>query len=447
MLERAPGVVLVCYAMVAAFTAYFCMYAFRKPFSAGTYTAADGSAISFFGTGLDLKTAFVTSQLIGYALSKYIGIKVCSEMTRSRRAAVLIGLVLIAHLSLLAFAVLPQSMKFAALFINGLPLGMVWGLVVWYLEGRRTSEVLLAGLSASFILASGVVKDVGRWLMSDAIGVSEWWMPFATGLVFLPVFLVAVFMLNLIPEPDAADEAARSHREPMDRQHRWAFIRQFAPGLTMLIVAYFFLTAFRDFRDNFGIEVFKGLGYGDEPGIFSRSEVWIAFGVLVPLGLLFLIRHNRAGLLAALGIMLVGSAIMGVATIALQADAISGLTWMILIGLGAYFAYVPYGSVLFDRLIACTRVTGTAVFAIYLADALGYTGTVAVYFTKDLFFDGVSRLGFMIGFSYFMSILGVVLLSCSAVYFYRVSSRGENEAGISSSYTNKKHQPLQESLA
>ena len=435
LLERAPAAVLVCYAMAAAFTTYFCMYAFRKPFSAGTYTAADGSAIGFFGTGLDLKTAFVTSQLIGYALSKYIGIKVCSEMTRSKRAFVLIALVLAAHLSLLAFAVLPQSMKFAALFINGLPLGMVWGLVVWYLEGRRTSEVLLAGLSASFILASGVVKDVGRWLMSDAVGVSEWWMPFATGLVFLPVFLVAVFMLNLIPEPDAADEAARSHREPMDGTDRWAFLKRFAPGLTLLIVAYFFLTAFRDFRDNFGIEVFKGLGYGEEPGIFSRSEVWVAFGVLVPLGLLFLIRQNRAGLLAALGIMLVGSALMGVATIALQADAISGLTWMILIGLGAYLAYVPYGSVLFDRLIACTRVTGTAVFAIYLADALGYTGTVAIYFTKDLLFDGVSRLSFMIGFSYFMSILGVVLLTFSAVYFYRVSRR------------HKEGQPLQESLA
>lgn len=421
LLDRAPTIVLVCYATIASFTTYFCMYAFRKPFSAGTFTGEGGSEIGFFGTGLDLKTAFVTSQLIGYALSKFIGIKVCSEMTRSRRLLALIGFILVAHLSLLAFAVLPVQYKFAALFINGLPLGMVWGLVVWYLEGRRTSEILLAGLSASFILASGVVKDVGRWLMSGSIGVSEWWMPFATGLVFLPLFLVAVGLLNLMPEPDAGDEAARSHREPMDRKERWQFIRQFAPGLAMLFVAYFFLTAFRDFRDNFGVEVFTSLGYGDTPGIFSSSETWVAFGVLVPLGLLFLIRHNRVGLLAALGIMLIGAALLGLATMAFQAEMISGLTWMILIGLGAYLAYVPYGSVLFDRLIACTRVTGTAVFAIYVADALGYTGSVTIYFFKDLIAGDISRLSFLIGFSYFMSILGVVLLTCSAVYFYRVS--------------------------
>ena len=45
---------------------------------------------------------------------------------------------------------------------------------------------------------------------------------------------------------------------------------------------------------------------------------------------------------------------------------------MILNGLGVYLAYVPYGSVLFDRLIASTGVVSTAVFAIYVADFIGY---------------------------------------------------------------------------
>lgn len=394
------------------------MYAFRKPFSAAKY-----EGMTFFGTEVDLKTVFITSQIIGYAISKYLGIKICSEMPRSRRMIALIGFILIAQLSLLAFAVLPPSLKFLALFVNGLPLGMVWGLVVWYLEGRRTSELLLAGLSASFILASGVVKDVGRWLMGDAVGVSEFWMPFTTGLVFLPAFLFAVFMLNMLPAPDPADEAERSRREPMDGRKRVGFLRRFAPGLTLLFIAYFFLTAFRDFRDNFGIEVFTALGYGEQPGIFISSETWVAFGVLVPLGLLFLIRNNSAALLATFGLMMAGSFLMGAATLAFQAKIISGLAWMILIGLGAYLAYVPYGSVLFDRLIACTRATGTAVFTIYVADALGYTGSVTIYFFKDLIISDVSRLSFMIGLSYFMSVLGLLLLSSCAVYFYRVSKR------------------------
>lgn len=422
-LGAAPGGVFVAYAIAASFLTYFCMYAFRKPFSAAQYLGADGEPAVFnlLWMTVDAKTAFVSSQLIGYAISKYVGIKVCSEMTRSRRAIALVGFVLIAEAALLGFAVLPASLKIVAIFINGLPLGMVWGLVVWYLEGRRTSELLLAGLSASFILASGVVKDVGRWLMSGH-GVSEWWMPFVTGLVFLPVFLLAVGMLNLLPGPTEADERERSHREPMGAAERWAFVRRFAPGLVMLFVAYFFLTAFRDFRDNFGVEVFSDLGYGEEEsGLFTRSELWVAFGVLVPLGLLFMIRNNRGGLLAALGIMLVGCMTIGLGTLGYQAGYVSGLWWMILIGLGAYLAYVPYGSVLFDRLIACTHVTGTAVFAIYIADALGYTGSISIYFFKDVMVGEMSRLNFLIGLSYFMSLLGLVLLTGTSLYFLRTS--------------------------
>ena len=50
------------------------------------------------------------------------------------------------------------------MFINGLPLGMVFGLVMAYLEGRRQTEMLAAVLCASFIVSSGFVKSVGKWL-------------------------------------------------------------------------------------------------------------------------------------------------------------------------------------------------------------------------------------------------------------------------------------------
>ena len=106
----------------------------------------------------------------------------------------LIAMILVAHFALLLFAVLPNNLKVAAIFLNGLPLGMVWGLVVRYLEGRRTSELLLAGLSCSFIIASGMVKDVGRWMM-NVQQVDQFWMPFVTGVIFLPPFLLSVWLL------------------------------------------------------------------------------------------------------------------------------------------------------------------------------------------------------------------------------------------------------------
>jgi len=90
---------------------------------------------------------------------------------------------------------------------------------------------------------------------------------------------------------------------------------------------------------------------------------------------------------------------------------------MILIGLGSYLAYVPYGSVLFDRLIASTQVVGTAVFAIYLADFAGYLGSFGVLLTKDLAAASLSKYEFLRLMTYILSSVGTMLLVLSAAYF------------------------------
>jgi MFS family permease len=404
---------MVVFAIGASFSTYFCMYAFRKPFSAGEY-----QGLSFLGTQVNLKTAFVISQLVGYALSKYIGIKICSEATRGRRLRTLLVLIAIAEIALLLFALLPMQFKVLALFANGLPLGMVWGLMVWHLEGRRTSELLLAGLSCSFILGSGAVKDVGRWLI-DSYEVSEFWMPFATGLVFLVPFVVSALLLDQLPEPSAADQEARSPRETMDGQRRISFLRQFFLPLMMLFLAYIFLTAYRDYRDNYGIEIFRELGYDQVAGIFTKSETWVTLGVLIPLALLFCIRDNFWGLFAAFAMMLSGVISMGVSTMLFDQGLISGLSWMVIVGIGSYLAYVPYGSILFDRMMASTRVVGTAVFAIYVADALGYTGSVFVQIYKDLAASDATPLAFFRSFTYALSIGSAMLILAGAAFILR----------------------------
>ncbi|GMQ80269.1 MAG: DUF5690 family protein [Planctomycetia bacterium] len=409
-LQRAPQRVLTLYAVAAAFSTYFCMYAFRKPFSAAEY---HGQEL----WGLHLKDALVISQIVGYTLSKYIGIKVCSEATPRRRGVLLVTLILAAEAALVLFAVVPPQWRFVAIFLNGLPLGMVWGLVVAYLEGRRTSELLLAGLSCSFIVSSGAVKTVGRSLLTD-YGFSEAWMPAATAGLFLVPYLVAVWLLKQVPQPTSQDVRARVEREPMDKSHRLAFIKHFLPGLLLLFTFYFFVTAFRDLRDNFSAEIFSQLGYGEEPAIFVKSELWVGFGVLVAMAAINLIKDNRWGVAGTYGIMLLGTLMLGVATSFYDRQQISGVTWMILIGLGTYLVYVPYGSVLFDRLIASTKVAGTAVFAIYLADALGYTGSIGVLLYKNYSHSQLSWLAFMRGFSYVMCGLGIACLISSFLYFW-----------------------------
>ena len=410
-LESAPSAIFVIYAIFFAFSTYLTMYAFRKPFAAAAYSGYE------FG-GFTLKAALVISQIFGYALSKYLGIKICSEVLRSNRLFTLVMLIVIAELSLILFAIVPVPMKVFAIFLNGMPLGMVWGLVVLYLEGRRTSELLLAGLSCSFIVASGVVKDVGRTLMMN-FQISEWWMPAVTGLCFLPFFLIAAWFLDQVPPTSQEDIAERVERKPMNHTQRRDFLLQFLPGLLLLITTYFFLTAYRDYRDNFGVEIFSSLGYAGDLSIFTRTETIVAFGVIGCLMLLNLIRDNLLGLIGVFTLMVSGLILMGASTVLFEAKTLPGFWWMTLVGLGSYLAYVPFGSVLFDRLIAHTSVVGTAVFAIYVADAIGYTGVIAVLLYKEIWFSGDSIFVFFQRFTYFMSVAGAILITSGGVYFMR----------------------------
>ena len=117
-------------------------------------------------------------------------------------------------------------------------------------------------------------------------------------------------------------------------------------------------------------------------------------------------------------LMLVGVLMLGGGTLLFDAGVISGMTWMIGTGLGAFLTYVPFNSVLFDRMIAATGTTGTAVFAIYLADSLGYSGSIAAQLLKDLLVGDMSRLAFFRGFTFVMAGLGTVSLVGAAWYFY-----------------------------
>jgi len=395
-------------AVALAFGTYFCMYGFRKPFAAGSYP---GEAL----LGLEPKTTFVISQIIGYTCSKYLAVKFVSEASRGRRWPMLLGIIAMAELALLGFAVLPMPFKIIAIFLNGLPLGMVWGLVVRYLEGRRTSEFLLSGLSASFIVSSGAVKDAGRYLLAHGVG--EYYMPLVTGLVFLLPFLILSRLLDATPEPDAADIRARVERPPMEAPRRREFFKRYLPGLLPLFTVYLGLTAFRDFRDNYGVELFAELGYQNQPALFTSTEIPVAFLVLLTLATLGWVQDPIKGLSAVFGYMTFGLLLLAAATGLLQAGVISGAVWMVLVGFGAYLAYVPFGSFLFDRITAGTRFVGTAVFAINLADATGYTGSVALQIYKDVFAHDASRLGFFLTVTYGLAAFGSAGLVVAGRYF------------------------------
>lgn len=423
-LDKASPAVLATYAIAASFGVYFCMYAFRRPFDAVTF-----NDVRFLNSSIDLKTVCVIAQLIGYLISKYAGAWVCSEVRASQRAHLLLALILISEAGLLLFALLPSNWKPLGMLINGLPLGMVWGVVVRYLEGRRSSELLLAGLSCSYIIAGAIARDIGRDLVMTTWQVPAVWMPVVTGgLFFLPLWL-SVRMLDRLPPPGPDDIAERAPRHRMQVGQRRAFLQRFHVGLFFLLIAYFLLTAFRDFRDHYSAELFASLGLSHQRSIFTQTEKWAVFGTIPAMGALSLISSHRGALLATYLLIAAGFATIGLATWGFCSQLVSGYAWMAWIGVGLYLAYVPFGVSVFERLMAGSRLSGTSVFAIQLADGVGYTGSAIIQLYRDLVHGQSDRLAFMIPFAQIVSVAGIALMILSALFMLgRVSDRSADDS-------------------
>jgi len=406
------------YASLTAFCLYTCVYAFRKTFAAATF---EGLAYA----GISYKVWLVTFQVLGYALSKFIGIRVISELRAGARSVGILIMVIVAGASWLLFALVPAPYNVIFLFTNGLPLGMVWGMVFGYLEGRSMTEVLGAALSVSFIFSAGLCRSAGGYIMRDW-GVSERWMPFVAALVFTIPLLVFLWLIDKMPPPTAEDEALRTKRQPMDLSERKAFLATFLPGIVLFVLAYMLLTTFRDFRDNFSAEVWKSLGYGNSPGIFTATEVPVSFAVLIIMGSIMLIRNNVLALMVNHLIVAIGMILIGVSTFLFEKHFIDAPLWMTLIGLGLYLGYVPFNSIFFDRLIAAFRYVSTVGFIMYVADSFGYLGIVSVLFFREFNYPSLSWLDFFTTAGYIISIAGTLLILGSMLYFYRKATRWKN---------------------
>lgn len=353
------------------------MYAFRKPFTAGTF---EGQEVFGFG----LKTVLVLSQLCGYMLSKFIGVKLVSELPRSRRAIAIVSLIAVAELALIGFAFLPMPVKPFMLFLNGLPLGIIFGLVMAYLEGRKQTEALAAGLCASFIVSSGVVKSVGRWLVEDK-GLTEFQMPWVTGAIFFLPLLFFVWLLQGTPEPTAEDLQLRSERPVMTRDQRWAFFRAYMPGLIALLFVYILLTIIRTIRDDFGVEIWTALGVDGKPDIFARSETVVAVAATALNALAICIVRNLSAMRAATWLMCVGFVLVAASAVGQWSGQLSPFVFMVGCGIGLYIPYVAFHTTIFERLISASKRPGNIGFLMYLADSIGYLGYAAIMFWKTIY--------------------------------------------------------------
>jgi len=394
--------------LVAAFGTYFCMYGFRKPYTAATY-----AGVTFFG--INYKMFLIISQTLGYVIAKWLGIKIVSEIKPQERIVAILSLLAFAELMLLLFGIVPRPWNILCLFLNGLPLGLIFGLVIRFVEGRNKTEFLIAGLCASFIVSDGVTKSIGALLLG--YGVSENWMPALAGMIFLLPTLIFTSMLAFTPPQTAADITKRSVRNPMDANDRWSFFMKYAPGIIGVTMVYLFATLLRSVRADFAVELWTGLGYNKTPQLFTQSELLVSFGIIIVIGLAVLIRNNYNAFRFSLFISVAGFFIVLLTVLDLNLG-LDKFYFMVLVGLGVYIPYVAIHAIVFERLIAITRERANVGFLIYVADSVGYTGYIILLLFRYLAPSTDSVLSIFLNICVYMGIAGVLILIFCLLYFY-----------------------------
>ena len=404
-------ILVALYAALVAFLSYASIYAYRKPFTVATF-----EGISFLG--ISYQSLLIISQGLGYMLSKFWGIKFISELKQLGRWKTSVILIGSAWLCLLLFAIVPAPFGMLCLFVNGFMLGFMWGIVFSYVEGRRATDFIGSVLAVSFIFAGGFTRSVGKWLMLEW-NVSEQWMPFMTGLVFLFPLILFLFLLERIPRPDKDDVDERTKRMPMTKEDRKKFLRQFGFGISAVTITYLFLTIMRDVRDNFMGNIWNELGFANNSSIFAKTETNNSLLILLMISMMVLIRKNvKAFRIVHLAILL-GFLLAGISSALFVAGTLNGAAWMQLVGLGLYMSYIPFNCIFFERLIATFRIGGNVGFLIYIADAFGYLGSISVMLTKELLKIKLNWSEFYSQGVVLFSVIGCLGTVISFIYFNR----------------------------
>jgi hypothetical protein len=273
------------------------------------------------------------------------------------------------------------------------------------------------GLSTSLIISSGYLKTIYFYVHEWLPSLTEFWLPFVIGLLFLPLFLLFVWMLSVIPAPTEEDIQRRSPRLPMTNEDKKNVFRNYGIGLAGLVIVYAMLATLRDFRDNFSVEIWNEIEPGWNKTVFAKTETVAGIVVLIAVGLLSAIKSNRKGFVATNILIIGGLCVSGISTLLFHTHTIPAFWWMLLSGTGLFLAYIPFQVAMFERMIACFRIKANAGFFVYICDAIGYLGSVILLLYKELMKKDLSWSNMLIKFSYMQVIVSLGIMVLSLAFF------------------------------
>ena len=289
---------------------------------------------------------------------------------------------------------------------------MVWGLVFGFLEGRKTTELMGAILATSFIFASGLAKTVGKWLQLS-FHISDWWMPFTAGAIFIIPLLISVWLIAKTPPPSIDDIAHRTVRNPMTGYERKQFIKQFGTCLIPVVITYAIFTIVRDFTEDFANELWTETGFKNNAAIFTQTGTIISLIALAIVGGFFLIKNNYKAFRITHFLIMAGVSMSVIVTLLFNYHFINPFVWMVTATAGLYLGYIPFNCLYFERMLSVYKIKGNVGFVMYIADAFGYLGTVLVLLIKEFIPIKYSWVHFFSILFYTAGLAGVILVGIS----------------------------------
>ena len=409
--RKISDILFILYAGGAALLSYSLVYALRKPFTAATF---DGMELF----GMDYKIATSIIQIFGYMVSKFIGIKLISELKREGRLKFILVSVFIAELSLVLFGCLPRPLNVLALFFNGLSLGCMWGVIFSFLEGRRVTDLLASLFGLSIAVSSGIAKSIGLFVV-NTLGVSEFWMPALIGAVALPLLAGLGCILNNLPKPTAEDRAQRVERVTLNNKQRWEVFRSFAPVLTILFFANLFLTVLQDVKEDFLVKIINVDAAGLSSWAFAKVDGVVTLIILAVFASLALMKSHIKVLSALLVMVIIGAVTLSFVAFNYDSLQLPPLVWLFIQSLCLYFSYLSFQTIFFDRFIACFRIKGNVGFFIAMIDSIGYTGTVLVLVCKEFFNPDLNWLEFYNTMAGTVGAVCCVAFTISLIYLWQ----------------------------
>ena len=404
--KKLSNFLFVLWAGGAALLSYSLVYALRKPFTAAAFEGLEAF-------GMDYKVVATITQILGYLIAKFIGIKLISELKKEHRLRFIIISVIVAEASLILFATLPTPYNVFAMFFNGLSLGCMWGVIFSFIEGRRTTDILASLLGISIVISSGVAKSLGLFTM-QTLHISEFWMPAFIGAFALPLLATLGYIMNRLPQPTAEDIATKSQRVPLNGQQRRALFINFMPVLILLLVANLMLVILRDIKEDFLVNIIDMKGHSS--WLFAQVDSIVTLIILALFGVMGFIKSNIKVLVILLSMVVAGTATLSFVSFNYDALQLNTITWLFIQSLSLYIVYLCFQSIFFDRFIACFRIKGNVGFFIVTIDFIGYTGTVLVLMFKEFFHADINWLEFYNRASGYVGIICTVAFTCSIIY-------------------------------